>query len=202
MTTLLVTIALALVGASVSFVGIILSKEQKVSEFRLNWLEALRDDIASLIARALAIHAVHRNAGGPPISNSPIGIKLTEDFLEINRVSVRIRLRLNPKKQTHMPVILLMDEIEDLFGKGIANAPFEQIDELTTRVTKASQQLLRSVWEEVKNGEPTFQVTKWVALGVALISLGLLAFVVVLQVRQTNRTLPPTSNCTQQIAPT
>jgi hypothetical protein len=201
MTTLLVTIALALVGALVSFVGIILSKEQRVSEFRLSWLEALRDDISSLIARALAIHAAHRNEGGPPVANSQMGMRLIEDFLEINKVSVRIRLRLNPRKETHKPVILLMNEIEGLFGKGIEKAPFQQIDDLTTRVTNASQQLLRSVWEEVKNGEPAFRVTKWTALGVAIIALALLAFGIAFQVSQANRTPPPISKCSQQVAP-
>jgi hypothetical protein len=201
MTTLLVTIALALVGASVSFVGIILSKEQKVSEFRLNWLEALREDIVSLIARALAIHAAHRNAGGPPIANSQMGMRLTEDFLEINKASIRIRLRLNPRKESHKPVILLMDEIETLFGKGIEKTPFEQIDELTTRVTNTSQQLLRSVWEEVKNGEPAFQVTKWITLGVAIIALVILAFGMAFQVSQANRTPLPTSKCMQSVSP-
>jgi len=77
MTTLIVTIALTLVGASVSFVGIILSKEQRVSEFRLSWLEALREDIACLIARALAIHEKNRNAVGYLASDSPLGMKLS-----------------------------------------------------------------------------------------------------------------------------
>jgi hypothetical protein len=201
MTTLLVTIALALVGALVSFVGIILTKEQRVSEFRLRWLEDLRIDIASLIARALAIHAAYWKAGGPPAINSQLEIKLREDFLEINQVSIRIRLRLNPNKDTHKPVIRLMDEIEGLFGKDIENVPFKQINELTDRITNASQKLLRSVWEEVKKGEPAFQVTKWIALGVAIIALVLLAFGVAFQFSQANHVHPPTSNCTQQTAP-
>jgi hypothetical protein len=200
MTTLLVTIALALFGASVTFVGIILSKEQRVSEFRLSWLEALREDIASLIARALAIHGVHVNAGGPPPANSQIGMKLTEDFLEINKVSIRIRLRLNPNKETHKPVILLMDEIEELFGKGIGNAPFDQIDKLADKVTDASQQLLKSVWEEVKNGEPAFRVTKWVALAISIIAIGLLAIGIYFQVNQAYRRSPPAQKSMQHIA--
>jgi hypothetical protein len=201
MTTLLVTIALALIGASVTFVGIILSKEQRVSEFRLSWLEALRTDIASLIARALAIHAVYWKYSGPPSKDSPISMKLAEDFLEINQVSVRIRLRLNPKKTSHEPVIALMDEIEDLFGKGIENVPFEQINDLTDRVTTASQQLLRSVWEEVKKGEPAFQITKWIALGIAVIALGLLIFGVAFQVHNAHHVPPTTPPCQRSPVP-
>ena len=94
-----------------------------------------------------------------------------------------------------------MDEIETLFGKGIEKTPFEQIDELTTRVTNTSQQLLRSVWEEVKNGEPAFQVTKWITLGVAIIALVILAFGMAFQVSQANRTPLPTSKCMQSVSP-
>jgi len=127
-------------------------------------------------------------------------MKLTEDFLEINKVSIRIRLRLNPNKETHKPVILLMDEIEELFGKGIGNAPFDQIDKLADKVTDASQQLLKSVWEEVKNGEPAFRVTKWVALAISIIAIGLLAIGIYFQVNQAYRRSPPAQKSMQHIA--
>ena len=201
MTTLIVTIALTLVGASVSFVGIILSKEQRVSEFRLSWLEALREDIACLIARALAIHEKNRNAVGYLASDSPLGMKLSEDFLEINKVSVRIRLRLNPNKEAQKAVILLLDESEKLFAMDIEKNPFGQIDDLTTRITSASQKLLRSVWDEVKRGEPAFQMAKWTALGIALLALALLACGLYFQVRLANQQIPPAPKCAQQITP-
>ena len=183
MTTLVVTIAIALIGAFVSFVGVILSKEQKISEFRLSWIEALRDDLAYLIARVQAIHATLKGTPGPINIGTPQGLKLREEFLELTQASVRIKLRLNPKKESHKAVITLMDENEKLFETGIGNAAFDQIDDFASRITEASQQLLRSVWEEVKRGEPVFRVTKWISLAIAVLALLLLVVALSLQPR-------------------
>lgn len=41
-------IGAALIAATVSLLGLIISKEQKTSEFRQAWIDALRSDLGSL----------------------------------------------------------------------------------------------------------------------------------------------------------
>jgi hypothetical protein len=212
MTTLVIPIVLALVGALVSFVGMILAKEQKISEFRQSWLDALRSDIASLEARILAIHAAHSayrasciKAGLDPVEagNDPAFVEKTkDDYLEINQASVRIRLRLNPEDQSHGRVISLMNDTEKQFKIGDpAETPFEAIDKLTTDITNASQKLLKDVWEEVKAGEPTFKKTKRIAFWIAIAASALLVFMVAFQIWRSVHPLPLTQTFHRHFVP-
>jgi len=56
----------AVIAGFVSILGLIISKEQKTSEFRQTWIDSLRSDIASLIARASALQVIFSAGGSPP----------------------------------------------------------------------------------------------------------------------------------------
>lgn len=45
----------AIVGGFFSFVSLISSKEQKVSEFRQQWIDGLRDELSTLFSSARAL---------------------------------------------------------------------------------------------------------------------------------------------------
>jgi hypothetical protein len=49
------TVGTALLGAGIAIVGLVISKESKVSEFRQQWIDGLRADVASLVSTAIAI---------------------------------------------------------------------------------------------------------------------------------------------------
>jgi hypothetical protein len=51
------TLLVAMIAGAFSLLGLVISKEQKVSEFRQTWIDALREDISELIAHANLIHA-------------------------------------------------------------------------------------------------------------------------------------------------
>lgn len=44
-------ITVALIAGSLAYLGLVLSKEQKVTEFRKAWIYELRTELASLLAR-------------------------------------------------------------------------------------------------------------------------------------------------------
>ena len=86
-------ITAALITGLVSFLGLIISKEQKVSEFRQAWIDSLRSELAALISHANAIHG----AGMAKLGSSSETWKVEElevalapdrpmDYSEINRV--------------------------------------------------------------------------------------------------------------------
>ena len=47
----------ALIAGGVSFAGLLITNQSKVSEFRQTWINALREDVATVITHALEIHA-------------------------------------------------------------------------------------------------------------------------------------------------
>src|SRR5947208_1351430 len=47
----------AWIAGAFSLLGLIISKEQKVSEFRQSWIDALRNDLGLLVAHAYQIQA-------------------------------------------------------------------------------------------------------------------------------------------------
>jgi hypothetical protein len=51
------TVEAALIATAVTIIGILITNQAKVSEFRQLWINALRDDAASLISHTLIIHA-------------------------------------------------------------------------------------------------------------------------------------------------
>jgi len=53
------TIIAAVIAAIVSLLGLIISKETKVSEFRQAWIDSLRAEIAAVITHAQALHGAH-----------------------------------------------------------------------------------------------------------------------------------------------
>jgi hypothetical protein len=46
----------ALIAGTVSLLGLIISKEQKTSEFRHAWIDALRSDLTAFLTQINAIH--------------------------------------------------------------------------------------------------------------------------------------------------
>ena len=46
----------AIIAGVVSFLSLIISKEQSISDFRQQWIDALRKDIAIIVGRVVAIH--------------------------------------------------------------------------------------------------------------------------------------------------
>jgi len=53
------TIVAAVIAAIISLLGLIISKENKVSEFRQAWIDSLREEIAAVITHAHAVHGAY-----------------------------------------------------------------------------------------------------------------------------------------------
>ncbi len=83
------SIVAAAIAATVSWLGLVISKETKISEFRQEWIDGLRKDIATLLGEATQYHA------------SVLGLAPTSSVLKINQLMARIRLRLNLKEDNH-----------------------------------------------------------------------------------------------------
>lgn len=163
-------IGAALIAAVVSLIGLILAKEQKTSEFRQEWINKLREEIADYATHVSAI-------------SDQLKIKFDDDneklkhlalyYLAINRASNAIKLRLNPAENGSKAILSAMSEIEN---RSTSDQSFSSSDiqVLEDDLIKESQKLLKSEWDRVKTGERTFRIAKMsamVVLAVLVISL-------------------------------
>jgi hypothetical protein len=115
-----VAIGAAIITAFVSFLTLIISKEQSVSEHRQEWIDALRKDIALIVGRVIAIHG-ESIIEPDDDDQDKLWFRLKGDWTGFHRVIVRIRLRLNPKenregeRQETQAVLKALDDLESIF---------------------------------------------------------------------------------------
>jgi hypothetical protein len=163
-------IAASLIAGLVSLLGLIISKEQKVSEFRQAWIDALREDIAAVIARVNSIHGA-LIAGYATSAERWEAIK--DDFIGINEAAARAKLRLNPKETGPAQSVLeILDEQETIFNAGAA-PDFARLSALEKKLVAETQLLLKQEWKRVRSGELTFRVARWVAALVVVVASAL-----------------------------
>lgn len=156
-------IAAAIIAGLVSLLGLIVSKEQKVSEFRQAWIDSLRSEISALIAHANAIHG----AGAANFGSGPETWKIVRsDFVGINEAAARIRLRLNPKEKDAITVLHHVEALEQLLAPGQA-MDYRHINEAEKKLVAAAQILLKKEWLRVRDGERVYRIARFAALSVS-----------------------------------
>jgi hypothetical protein len=150
----------AIVAGVVAFLASVLTKENKVSEFRQAWIDGLRDDISEFVSVFYWIVDELAEAGIEPPS-------LKNEFISIERMQARIELRLNPKEHAEL--------LRHLHGL----VRFESYDTKDAKSRNAavnsfvfeSQKVLKDAWIRVKRGEWTYRLTKWISLLVVAASV-------------------------------
>ena len=178
----------AVITAVVSFVALIVTKEQKVSEFRQAWIDALREDLAEFSAQARLI-ALYSQTSEPfvhlstppalpshPYQSDPVPLDpLLENRRRLADRYYAIRLRLNPDEPDHQAVSELLDEIYGIINTSEpVHRYFEALDKLET-VSSSAQNILKKEWRRVKKGEPVYRVTWILFFGLFVVFLVLVA---------------------------
>lgn len=160
-------IVAAIIAGVVAFLSLIISKEQSVSEFRQQWIDALRKDIAIIVGRVIAIQgesiAKHKD-------EEKLRVSLKPDWTGFHRVIVRIRLRLNPDEArgkegpATKAVLDTLGKLESLFANASAKPQFHELDDLVKTLVDNSQVILKKNWDRVREGEDGYQKAKSRAL--------------------------------------
>ena len=165
-------IGAALIAGAVSLLGLVISKEQKVSEFRQAWIDALRSDVASLISHVNAIHGAFQAGFG---NKGQIWQHAREDFIGANSAVANIRLRLNPSEKQCEEVLGLVTELERELAVG--NAPsHKRLDKIEHELVASVQVLLKAEWIRVRKGELVYRIAQAVAAFAILAGIGLLVY--------------------------
>lgn len=135
------TIIAAGIGGGIALVGLIANKQNKTSEFRQAWIDALRQDIASLIGILYAIQ------GGSDDSS--------RDTETVNSLSARIHLRFKYEDRASAEFQRALGHAMKLETLRASNSDFKAA---TDRLVNESQKRLRREWQVVKKGERTYRV--------------------------------------------
>jgi hypothetical protein len=143
----------AVIGASIALIGLIVSKEGKTSEFRQQWIDGLRADIASLISCSL-----HPSEGAAKTANE---------------CQARINLRLNPDES---PSIELLGAVERLGVSVNGKATPDETESAATKVVETAQVVLKSEWKRVKRGEWKYVTVLSIASASLIISVAILLY--------------------------
>tara|TARA_R110000796_G_scaffold12887_20_gene42151 strand:+ start:428 stop:1063 length:636 start_codon:yes stop_codon:yes gene_type:complete len=161
-------ITAAFIGLIVAVTSAVIAKEQKVSEFRQAWIDALRNDIAEFTALILfAISEKYRfklpnetRMSQIVFPNSTKESKQYEKFKvqqrrsidELTKASIIIKMKLN--KEEHKKLLESIDNVmkftrEDGFFDG---NEYKLVDTMLDNFHQA----LKKEWEVVKKGEKHF----------------------------------------------
>lgn len=161
----------AFIAALVSLLSLIISKEQKTSEFRQAWIDALRADIAAVVAHANAIHGAAAAQFDTPAKTWEAA---REDFVGINQATANIRLRLNSKEMESQAILKSIENLESHLSPGMVD--FRELDTIEKQMVADAQVLLKKEWLRVRSGEPVFRAAKWLFLLLIMASVAFISY--------------------------
>ena len=165
----------AMIAGAIAFIVAVLTKENKTSEFRQAWIEALRNDVAEIVSEMNVLEGVISAHSDDEQSERR---KKSHDFwkeyrkelAKIDAACSRVILRLNPKE--HAALIEKLRSFENTSGCGM-----QESARLCTDLVNDFSIVLKTEWTRVKRGELTFRILKWIAGGLVLTALAAFVFV-------------------------
>lgn len=133
---------IAILAGLVSIFGFVTARGSKVSEFRQAWINAQREDVATVAAQARRL----ARCGAA---------KREEALATFDLAYERIRLRENPIKKEWQVVIALVAACR---AKLVTTSPATDVDAEIDAFVLAAQSLLKTEWNKVSRGELGYRV--------------------------------------------
>ncbi len=160
----------ALIGAMISLVGLIVTKEAKVSEFRQAWIDKVRNELALFMTHLNALEDARGIKFETPKeqfqSTKESTAKLNESYFS---VALRLNLNETSAQAVHSAMISLARMVND------PHRDTSRYETLKSEFISSSNVLLKHEWVRVRDGEDTYKRTKRTAFWGALISIILIA---------------------------
>lgn len=150
----------AIVAGLVSILGLVIGKEQKISEFRQAWIDDLRK---CMVAYLVQINAISDAIRARPQQGSPNTAAIIDSYKALNEASHGIVLRVNSEEKTAIELLKSMESFESLASIN-ANLTPNNIKAAEENYIQASRALLKHEWKRVKRGEWTYRVSKYIVI--------------------------------------
>lgn len=152
----------ALIAGLVSLFGLIIGKEQKVSEFRQAWIDELRKCLVAYLVQINAISdLVRMQKSGQAVDAS----SLSSSYKLLNEASHGITFRINPREKPAKRLMRAMANFEGIAGNN-SNLTPDKIKAIEGEFIASAKKLLKFEWKRVKRGEATFVWTKRVIIAI------------------------------------
>lgn len=180
------SLSIALISSLSAYVSAVYNKENKISEFRHEWANELRDESSKLISKLNHLSVVSSAFMGKHDSKIALAeivkdqyehmIMIVELKSEIKELSSKIRIRLNPKKledkgSIESIVSNKMIEIDSLinnFALDHERNGKASIDVEILNLENKLRELIKDNWEVVKSGESEYifakRITFWASI--------------------------------------
>lgn len=162
----------AIIAGFVSILGLIIGKEQKISEFRQAWIDDLRKCMIAYLVQINAIADAIRARAQPGAPNTTA---IIDSYKALNEASHGIVLRINPTEKPAKALLQSMEAFESLAAIN-ANLTPNNIRAAEEKYVEASKDLLKYEWKRVKRGERTYVVSKYMVIICIIIMVLLMAY--------------------------
>lgn len=158
----LIDSTVALLAATLAYLGLVLTKEQKVSDFRQAWIDALRKDLSSFYSNVTQFKLSYE------LYDKSLAFWLlnfmrdnSEVYSHALSLGQQIKFRLNPNDEEGL--IELINSILEIL-KDPTRQNIVQLDDLLLQLDVAGHNVFKNEWERVKTGAPWFYRSKWAAI--------------------------------------
>lgn len=176
-------ITAALLTGVFSIMNMVSAKENKVSEFRLAWIDGLREEIAEYASAAQELSRAYKpeRFKALPDHTAKESHELQIEFFKETREPyaravenlTKIQLRLNPQhisENPESPEAKLMEAVQR--ARKVGNQEFSDVLKNCNEIRNAAAPLLKATWNSVKRGEPAYRRFRWFAT--VLVAIGFL----------------------------
>jgi len=168
-------ITAALLTGFFSIMNMVSTKENKVSEFRLSWIDGLRNEIAEYTSAAQEIYRARNPTkfSGEPFHTDAEKHNLEIEFYKETKEAYaraienlsKIQLRLNPEHIREKPEgaeAKLMEAV--LKARRLRNKDFKEVLQCCEEIRTAAAPILKNTWDLVKRGEPRYRIIRTTSL--------------------------------------
>lgn len=150
----------ALIAGTISILGLIISKEQKTSEFRHAWIESLRSEIVEYLTHINAIcdalSADYKDYNEKLETLRPL-------YAKLNNSNFSIQLRINPRELLSIKLLSTLEEFNTI-ARNDKDFNVQNVKTIEKKVILLSRDLLKYEWMRVKSGERSFKMAKFAAI--------------------------------------
>lgn len=161
---LLAAVSAALIAGYFSFVTLINSKEQKTSEFRQNWIDSLRQEIAEFTSSVYFVKFYYQQGAKNTDAEFIKGLEQIHNKYASACAAILIRVNAAEKNKR-------LKVINDEFLRALSDVQnfvnAAQYNEAATGcavIIDKAKPLLKEEWRRVKAGELSYQVFKYFSL--------------------------------------
>ena len=161
------TIFAAFMAGAFSYFNLVNNKEQKISEFRQAWIDAFREELATLVSAVYFISYYYST--GRTTNATEIEESHKEYVSSCTALLTRINAQDPDIPTNHVNSVFLerLSDLQNSFNSG----SWSEVNILAKHLIDSSKPLLKSEWNRVKRGEKAYRYTKVAAAVLCFVGL-------------------------------